>query len=56
MLSPKLRNQLKTLISKHTTSHDLDRPYEVIVKDGKMKVSLRHIYKQMCSNNYWETD
>lgn len=44
----KLRNQLKTLISKQTTSVDLERPCEVIVKDGKMKVYLCDIYTYKC--------
>ena len=33
-----MQNQLKTLIAKHTASMDLEKPHEVIVKNGKIKV------------------
>jgi hypothetical protein len=33
-----LQNQLRVLISKYVTSVDLDRPHEVVIKDGRLKV------------------
>ena len=37
-ISQQLRNQLKTLIGKQTTTVDLEKACEVIIKEGKIKV------------------
>lgn len=38
-----LQNQLKVLITKHASSVDLERPHEVIAKNGKLKVRMNGI-------------